>query len=300
MSPEQRAQLQAPGRVAARGHGPALADGPAGRATSSRPSPRPAGSSATSSAATEPHGPGRGHRRGRPAWASSTSSRQFLRSAILAGALAEVDLDEVAKHLGEDAAGRSTAWPSWPSSSTRPASSSSARAATSSPPRACAASASRRCPTCSRQLTKDRGRATTSTSWTAPATTARRPTKPYEFGDPFNLDLSAHRAQRRPPVGERACRCACTPDDFEVVETEAPDPLGHRAPGRPVPVDAHARQLRAGQEDRHGPAHPDHHPVPPRLPRPGRLLRGGPGDQARGPPHASAGTTSTAPTSSTG
>ena len=57
---------------------------------------------------------------------------QFLRSATSPGALAEVDLDQVAKYLGEDGA-RSLRAPRPPgqASSRRRASSSSARAATS-------------------------------------------------------------------------------------------------------------------------------------------------------------------------
>ena len=94
----------------------------------------------------------------------------------------------------------------------------------------------------------------------------------------------AHRAQRRPPGRQRRARPA-PPRRLRGDRDRGADPLGHRAPARPVAVDAHARQLRAGQEDGHGAAHPDHVPVPPRLPGPGRVLRGGPGDRARGPAH---------------
>ena len=52
MTPEQRAQLQAPGRVAARGHGPALAGRPPGREPPARRSRRRLGAALPTSAAT--------------------------------------------------------------------------------------------------------------------------------------------------------------------------------------------------------------------------------------------------------
>ena len=60
------------------------------------------------------------------------------------------------------------------------------------------------------QLTKDRV-GNHATTWTGPATTARRTTKPYEFGDPFNLRPVVDRAQRRPPGRQRGARPARTP-----------------------------------------------------------------------------------------
>ena len=53
-------------------------------------------------------------------------------------------------------------------------------------------------------------------------------TKPYEFGDPFHLDLRGHAVQRARPAGERAGRAGgsgdrrirLAPSDFEVHRTE--------------------------------------------------------------------------------
>ena len=91
------------GRVAVRGPRPPLAGGPAGARTSSRPCPGPAGDGATSFSGSDPMG---------LADAAASARRlgemdqleQFLRSATSPGALAEVDLDEVAKYLGDDGA----------------------------------------------------------------------------------------------------------------------------------------------------------------------------------------------------
>ena len=133
------------------------------------------------------------------------------------------------------------------------------------------------------QLTKDRV-GNHATTWTGTGHDREETTKPYEFGDPFNLDLSrtVHNAVRRAGSGVPG---AAAPRRLRGDRDRGADPVGHRAAARPVAVDAHARQLRAGQEDGHGPAHPDHVTVPPRLPGSGRVLRGGPRDRARGPAH---------------
>ena len=104
-------------------------------------------------------------------------------------------------------------------------------------------------------------------------------TKAYEYGDPLNLHLSAtvHNAVRRGGSGVPVRLLA---EDFEVVETEA---LTRSATVLLVDLDADAGQLRAGQEDGHGPPDPDLDPVPSRLPRHRRVLRGREGDQGRGP-----------------
>jgi uncharacterized protein with von Willebrand factor type A (vWA) domain len=69
------------------------------------------------------------------------------------------------------------------------------------------------------QLDEDRV-GTHRTSWTGQGHDREEITKPYEFGDPFNLDLSrtVHNAVRRAGSG---LPVRLTPDDFEVVETEA-------------------------------------------------------------------------------
>ena len=58
------------------------------------------------------------------------------------------------------------------------------------------------------------------TTWTGTGHDREETTKPYEFGDPFNLDLSrtVHNAVRRAGSGVPV---RLSPDDFEVIETEA-------------------------------------------------------------------------------
>ena len=108
-------------------------------------------------------------------------------------------------------------------------------------------------------------------------------TKPYEYGDPFQLDL-----QRtiRNALGRRGHGVRGTPGRAGAGRLRgrahgAPHPLEHRADARPVAVDADARQLPAGQEGRHGAALADLDAVPARLPRPRRLQRDGPDPQGR-------------------
>jgi len=69
------------------------------------------------------------------------------------------------------------------------------------------------------QLTKDRV-GNHATTWTGTGHDREETTKPYEYGDPFNLDLSrtVHNAVRR---GGSGVPVRLHPDDFEVVETEA-------------------------------------------------------------------------------
>ena len=69
------------------------------------------------------------------------------------------------------------------------------------------------------QLTKDRV-GNHATTWTGTGHDREETTKPYEYGDPFNLDLSrtVHNAVRR---GGSGVPVRLHPDDFEVIETEA-------------------------------------------------------------------------------
>jgi uncharacterized protein with von Willebrand factor type A (vWA) domain len=69
------------------------------------------------------------------------------------------------------------------------------------------------------QLTKDRV-GNHRTTWTGTGHDREEHTRPYQFGDPFNLDLSrtVHNAVRRAGSG---LPVRLSPDDFEVIETEA-------------------------------------------------------------------------------
>ena len=104
-------------------------------------------------------------------------------------------------------------------------------------------------------------------------------TKPYEYGDPFNLDL--HRTIRN-ALRRQGAGTPVQPDARRLRDRahRAPHPVVDRADARPVAVDADARQLPAGQEGGDGAALADLVAVPARLPRHRRLQRGGPRDRA--------------------
>ena len=94
----------------------------------------------------------------------------------------------------------------------------------------------------------------------APGHERNHQTKPYEWGDPFNL-------QHRPddPQRHRAWRDLTGPPDPRRLRDRgdrAPGPVLHRAHAGPVAVDADARQLPAGQEGRDGAALADLDAVP--------------------------------------
>ena len=114
---------------------------------------------------------------------------------------------------------RSTAWPAWPSSSRRPASSSSARAATSSPPWASASIGQQALSDLFSKLAKDRlGGHRNTVRGHRPR--ARGPDQALRVRRPLQPRHPAHGPQRRARAAGRARRCASTPDDFEISRTE--------------------------------------------------------------------------------
>ena len=123
-------------------------------------------------------------------------------------------------------------------------------------------------------------------------------TKPYEFGDPFNLHIerTVRNAIRRTGGGTPV---RLTPDDFEIEQTEQLVRSSHRADARPVAVDADARQLPRRQEGGDGAALAHLDAVPARLPRHRRLQRGGPRRSRPSSCPRCRGTSSTARTCST-
>ena len=104
-------------------------------------------------------------------------------------------------------------------------------------------------------------------------------TKPYEFGDPFNLQIerTVRNAIRRTGGGTPGAAHARRLRDRA---DRAGGPQLHRAHARPVAVDADARQLPRRQEGGDGAALADLDAVPARLPRHRGLQRGRPGDHA--------------------
>ncbi len=110
---------------------------------------------------------------------------------------------------------------------------------------------------------------------------------------------ASHDPQRPQPHGTGNARAAAARRLRDRAD-RAPHQVIDGADARPVDVDAHARQLPAGQEGRHGAAPPDLVAVPSRLPRLGRVQRDGPGDHGRSNCRRCRGTSCTAPTCSTG
>ena len=114
----------------------------------------------------------------------------LLRGATEPGALAEVDLDRARELLGDDAAQQPRdGWPSWPKMLEEAGLDRAARrAASSSPRRASAGSGRTRWPSCSRSSRKDKvGQHEIDRLGVGHERTYE--TKPYEFGDPFNLSI---------------------------------------------------------------------------------------------------------------
>jgi uncharacterized protein with von Willebrand factor type A (vWA) domain len=143
----------------------------------------------------------------------------FLRSANSPAALSEVDLDKVARSLGEDAA-KSLDRLSKLAKQLEQAGLIDQREGRFE----LTAKGTRRIGQQALsdlfgQLTKDRV-GNHATTWTGTGHDREETTKPYEYGDPFNLDLSrtVHNAVRRAGSGVPV---QLHPDDFEIVETEA-------------------------------------------------------------------------------
>ena len=143
----------------------------------------------------------------------------FLRSSHSPAALSEVDLDKVARHLGDDAA-RSIERLAKLTKQLTDAGLIDQREGRFE----LTAAGMRRIGQQALadlfgQLTKDRI-GNHRTTWNGAGHDREETTKPYEFGDPFNLDLSrtVHNAVRRSGSGVPV---RLTPEDFEVIETEA-------------------------------------------------------------------------------
>ena len=222
---------------------------------------------------------------------------EVLQSASTPAALGEIDLDQVRQHMGEDAARALDRLAKLTKSLADAGLIEQQGGRIELTPRGVRRLGQKALADLFGQINKDRI-GDHSTVRTGTGHDREETTKAYEYGDPLNLHLSTtvHNAVRR---GGSGVPVRLTPEDFEVVEVEALVPLGHRAAGRPVHVDADAGQLRAGQADGHGAADAHLAQVPPRLPRHRRAsprwpARSGP---TRSPPPC--GTTSTAPTCST-
>ena len=143
----------------------------------------------------------------------------FLRSANSPASLSEVDLDKVAKHLGEDAARSLDRLAKLAKQLTDAGLIEQREGRFELTPAGTRRIGQQALADLFGQLTKDRV-GNHRTTWSGTGHDREETTKPYEFGDPFNLDLSrtVHNAVRRAGSGVPV---QLTPDDFEVIETEA-------------------------------------------------------------------------------
>jgi uncharacterized protein with von Willebrand factor type A (vWA) domain len=143
----------------------------------------------------------------------------YLRSANSPAALAEVDLDSVARNLGEDAAKSLDRLAKLAKQLADAGLIDQSEGRFELTPKGIRRIGQQALSDLFSQLTKDRV-GNHPTTWTGAGHDREETTKPYEFGDPFNLDLSrtVHNAVRRAGSGVPV---RLAPDDFEVIETEA-------------------------------------------------------------------------------
>ncbi|HWE71385.1 MAG TPA: hypothetical protein VG205_13545 [Acidimicrobiales bacterium] len=143
----------------------------------------------------------------------------FLRSANSPAALSEVDLEKVAKHLGEDAARSMDRLAKLAKQLADAGLIDQREGRFELTPAGMRRIGHQALADLFDQLSKDRI-GNHRTTFTGTGHDREETTKPYEFGDPFNLDLSktVHNAVRRSGTG---LPVRLTPDDFEVIETEA-------------------------------------------------------------------------------
>jgi uncharacterized protein with von Willebrand factor type A (vWA) domain len=144
---------------------------------------------------------------------------EMFQSATSPNALAEVDLDQVRRHLGDDTA-RSLERLAKLTKTLQEAGLIEQRGGkTELTPRGVRRLGQRALSDLFSQMTKERIGDHKAT-WSGTGHDREETTKPYEFGDPLNLHLSAtvHNAVRRSGAGVPV---RLSPEDFEIVETEA-------------------------------------------------------------------------------
>ena len=218
MTPEQQEPAPGSGRIPPRGPRPPLAGGPAGRQP---PAGLPRGrlGPALPLQRRPAHGHGGGDRRGRAGCGDLDELENFLRSANSPAALSEVDLDKVRRHLGDDAANSLDRLAKLTKQLQDAGLIDQREGRFELTPQGIRRIGQQALADLFGQLTKDRV-GNHRTTWTGIGHDREETTKPYEFGDPFNLDLSrtVHNAVRRAGSGVPV---RLSPDDFEVIETEA-------------------------------------------------------------------------------
>ncbi|MGA2838372.1 MAG: hypothetical protein ABSF84_17430 [Acidimicrobiales bacterium] len=143
----------------------------------------------------------------------------YLRAANSPASLSEVDLDKVARSLGEDAAKSLDRLAKLAKQLEEAGLIDQREGRFELTPKGTRRIGQQALSDLFSQLTKDRV-GNHATTWTGTGHDREETTKPYEYGDPFNLDLSrtVHNAVRRAGSGVPV---RLHPDDFEVIETEA-------------------------------------------------------------------------------
>ena len=143
----------------------------------------------------------------------------YLRAANSPASLSEVDLDKVARSLGEDAAKSLDRLAKLARQLEEAGLIDQREGRFELTPKGTRRIGQQALSDLFSQLTKDRV-GNHATTWTGTGHDREETTKPYEYGDPFNLDLSrtVHNAVRR---GGSGVPVQLHPDDFEVIQTEA-------------------------------------------------------------------------------
>ncbi|MHB1582265.1 MAG: vWA domain-containing protein [Acidimicrobiales bacterium] len=144
---------------------------------------------------------------------------ELLQSASSPAALAEVDMDQVRRHLGEDAARSLDRLSRLTRELTEAGLIENRGGTTELTPRGVRRLGQRALGDLFSQIARNR-LGDHQASWSGAGHDREETTKQYEYGDPFNLHLSqtVHNAVRRSGSGVPV---RLSPEDFEVVETEA-------------------------------------------------------------------------------
>ena len=231
--------------------------------------------------------PGPGPARLRPGGAtaatnSATSTRwRTCCAGASPGALADVDMDRAAELLGADSARSLERLAELAKTLEQAGLIEQKEGRSNSRPRACAGSAATRCATCSRSWPRTAWARTRSTRSASVTSAASRPSSTSSATTSTSTSrATVGNAIRR--NGARLARAAHARGLRDRAHRDD-DAVGDGADGRPVAVDADARQLPRGEEGRDGVALADLLAVPPRLPRHRRLLRSRARAQARAP-----------------
>ena len=256
MTPEQRAQLQALSRVAARGHGPALAGRPALAATSSNAFPNLPWQRSQNFSGNDPlqfgEMPGLLDTLG-----DLDALENLMRSATQPGELAEVDLDRARELLGDDAARSLDRLRELTKMLEDAGLIEQREGRLELTPRAIRAIGNKALSDLYRKLMKDRDRPARARAHRASATSTRTTTSPTSSAtrSTCNVQETVKNAIWR--VGRGHAGAALTRRLRGRAHRDA-HPLGDRAAARRVAVDADARQLPARQEGGDGAARAHH------------------------------------------